>query len=582
MANITLEHINKTLEVQTTVIGSVKDAILRQLQLAERQALDAEEARRESAAVLARKGSGTSKGSSSSSSSGGGLGVLPLAGLQLPAIAALTASIFGFDDAIKSVGIIRALDAIKKSFGPDGKIIKLINTIDDLRIFAQVRALEIADQIKDFKNLKLPKITLPDFPEGWGKLRLPSMDLIPKISFNIPEAWGKIQLPRLVDLGLPKITLPIPEGWGKLKLPDFPSTGDLFDGISKVIGGLPAGPGMHGTGLLGFIGAIANGLGKIPLLGPILKTITRPFTQIIMSVIDFAMGFYEGFAEETSDSLKDKLMAGLEGGVLGVIKGITDAVDMVFIDLPAWILGKLGFEGVAENLKQFSLTALVDPIWEGIKGTFKFAFDPVFRRQKIAEFREKFDLVGMIGRFFTDLYQSTLEFLGLADDINELKAQLANLEAKGVTIPPRYHGDPNAILEAREQKKYELRKKIAEMEGTPFTDTRPMHLQMNTGSTIPGAEELIIPGGPQDSKHPLHQRQWMKVLDLLPGKVIDDLLSNPVNRNPPPIVFREGDRIDNSTHTRTTSNSESSRSPINATATTKLVVRGGGRYLGAY
>jgi len=60
------------------------------------------------------------------------------------------------------------------------------------------------------------------------------------------------------------------------------------------------------------------------------------------------------------------------------------------------------------------------------------------------------------------------------------------------------------------------------------------------------------------------------------------ILSSPADRNPPPIVFREGDRIDNSTHTRTTSNSESSRSPINATATTKLVVRGGGRYLGAY
>lgn len=566
MASITLEHINKTLEVQTTVIGSVKDAILRQLQLAERQALDAEEARRESAAVLARKGSRTSRGSSSSGGgSGGGFSVLPLAGLQLPAIAALTASIAGFDDAIKSVGIIRALDAIKKSFGPDGKIIRLINTIDDLRIFASVRALEIADQIKDFKNLKLPKITLPDFPEGWGKLRLPSMDLIPKISFNIPEAWGKIQLPRLVDLGLPKITLSIPEGWGKLKLPDFPSTGDLFGSISKVIGGLPAGPGMPGTGLLGFIGAIADGLSKIPLLGTVLKTITRPFTQVILSVIDFAMGFYEGFTEESSKDLKDKLMAGLEGGVLGVIKGITDAIDLVFVDLPAWILGKLGFEGVAENLKQFSLTALVDPIWEGIKGTFKFAFDPVYRQQKIDEFRDKFDMVGMIGRFFSNLYQSTLEFLGLADNVDELKAQLADLEAKGDSIPPRYIGSKNTILNAREQKKYELRKKIAELEGTSFTEEEPVASTLSLQRRIDDYNKQY-----GDAILPDPMKFALTAEDL---KQAQDWLAK--HERQPLVIIQEGDTV-NSNNVSNNSSShplfKPKKSPINSTATTKALL----------
>ena len=115
-----------------------------------------------------------------------------------------------------------------------------------------------------------------------------------------------------------------------------------------------------------------------------------------------------------------------------------------------------------------------------------------------------------------------------------------------------------------------------------FKDIVNPFLPMNTIKDIEDEGRFVLPGGPQDSKHPLHQRQWMRLLDLLPGKVIDDLLSSPADRTPPPIVFREGDRIDNSTHTRTTSNRESSRSPINATATTKLVVRGGGRYLGAY
>ena len=130
-----------------------------------------------------------------------------------------------------------------------------------------------------------------------------------------------------------------------------------------------------GKGIIGFLSGIADF--ARPILEPIKKIAglaLRPMFMAMITAIDFVVGFYEGFKGEEG-SLLDKLTAGLEGGIKGVIKGFTEAIDLIFIELPAWIAGKLGFEGVSEKLKEFSLTALVDPAWEAVKNFFKSAMD---------------------------------------------------------------------------------------------------------------------------------------------------------------------------------------------------------------
>lgn len=169
--------------------------------------------------------------------------------------------------------------------------------------------------------------------------------------------------------GIPRLKVTIPEG-----------ISGIGDSIKAVFGNLD-----EGTGVLGFLGKVAGFLK--PLLTPfefVLKTVMRPVTQIFLSLIDFVTGFYEGFTGEDG-TFGDKLKAGIEGGVKGIIKGFTEAIDMIFIDLPAWLIEKLGFKGIADGLREFSLTAVVDPVWEAVKNFFKNMFnDPSGTMMSIA------------------------------------------------------------------------------------------------------------------------------------------------------------------------------------------------------
>jgi hypothetical protein len=146
-------------------------------------------------------------------------------------------------------------------------------------------------------------------------------------------------------------------------------TGEVLESLRTFIGSFD-----EGTGMLGFFGKALDFLK--PLMKPfefVLKTVMRPFTQIVFTIIDFVTGFYEGFTS-TEGSLLDKVGAGLEGGIKGIIKGITEAVDLIFVSLPAWFLEQLGFEKAAEGMREFSFTELVDPIWDAIKKFFKTLF----------------------------------------------------------------------------------------------------------------------------------------------------------------------------------------------------------------
>jgi hypothetical protein len=198
---------------------------------------------------------------------------------------------------------------------------------------------------------------------------------------------------------IPRIQFEMPEGADK-----------IGERLRSVIGTLSGGAGgaEAGTGILGFLNNIFKFMK--PLLKPfgyVMSVVMAPITRIFLGIIDFVTGFYEGFTKDGEASFTKKLINGIEGGVLGFIKGFTDAIDFILFGLPAWIAGKLGFDGVAECLKEFSLTALVDPAWEAVKDFFTTTIPGKIEEWKKAyadfdpmEFiTEKFEMVKC---FFTD------------------------------------------------------------------------------------------------------------------------------------------------------------------------------------
>lgn len=334
--------------------------------------------------------------------------LLPLLGIGglASAFVAITASITGLDAALKAVNLPSTFRTIKAPFSAIGDY------------FDKIRNME-KPKIPD-----MPKISFVDFegkPYDFGKFKIGVPDADLSIGQKIGNAFKILRFNILGAFGLTPEGLPIrdPET-GKFMAGKPVSTQifERFDNIFKSLKNififgegngtiftaaesikqsaidffnklprlnieLPTwakeipqnirallGSADEGTGILGFFSKAFSFLE--PVLSPLKKvigTIFRPFTQILLTVVDFVVGFYEGFTGQEG-SLMDKLGAGLEGGIKGVIKGITEAIDLIFVQFPAWILGKLGFEDTANELKEFSLTALVDPIWESIKKFF--------------------------------------------------------------------------------------------------------------------------------------------------------------------------------------------------------------------
>lgn len=334
--------------------------------------------------------------------------LLPLLGIGglASAFVAITASITGLDAALKAVNLPNTFRTIKAPFSAIGDY------------FDKIRNME-KPKIPD-----MPKISFVDFegkPYDFGKFKIGVPDADLSIGQKIGNAFKILRFNILGAFGLTPEGLPIrdPET-GKFMAGKPVSTQifERFDNIFKSLKNififgegngtiftaaesikqsaidffnklprlnieLPTwakeipqnirallGSADEGTGILGFFSKAFSFLE--PVLSPLKKvigTIFRPFTQILLTVVDFVVGFYEGFTGQEG-SLMDKLGAGLEGGIKGVIKGITEAIDLIFVQFPAWILGKLGFEDTANELKEFSLTALVDPIWESIKKFF--------------------------------------------------------------------------------------------------------------------------------------------------------------------------------------------------------------------
>ena len=247
---------------------------------------------------------------------------------------------------------------------------------------------------------------------------------------------------------IPRIKFEMPEGADK-----------IGERLRSVIGTLSGGAGgaEAGTGILGFLNKIFKFMK--PLLKPfgyVMSVVMAPLTRIFIGIIDFVTGFYQGFTKDDEAGFLKKLTNGIEGGVLGIIKGFTDAIDAIFIDLPAWLLKKLGFEGIAEKLKEFSLTALVDPAWEAVKDFFTTTIPEKMGEWKKAyadfdpmEFiTEKFEAVKC---FFTDTIPNKIaEFDPLKDFdiIGSLTNSISGLLDSIISIIPSGEAIKKMIINA--------------------------------------------------------------------------------------------------------------------------------------
>lgn len=346
-------------------------------------------------------------------SSGGGLPPLLgnllslLKGLAGPLGLVALAELTDTDAFLRALGIPKMVGGVKKVLSGIANIFDSISNIElpkvnfrfesgrvvplkipELPKFGFVTSL--GEAITEKIKLKLPEIPKPSFVTAAGeaidnlKIKLPEL---PKFSFA--SFLGKVyNAGEPIKLNLPefpKITLP------DIKLPEMPKlpTLEINDKAIEIVGkvkdiiGFTAEGAEGGKGLLGFFGRVFKLLD--PILAPlkfVLKTALRPFTQIILTVVDFVKGFYEGFTDEEG-SMSDKILAGIEGGFVGVIKGITEAFDLLFITIPAWLLEKFGMQNAAEVLRGFSLTALVDPVWAGIKGIVTFVGDQFINMKDI-------------------------------------------------------------------------------------------------------------------------------------------------------------------------------------------------------
>ena len=490
-----LEHQNREQERTTDSVEALRTMFMERFKMEDRGKLDELEALKES------KGKG-SKGApqrrdKAKAESGRGLNLAfdPLAllsGAALPALVALGASLTGFDAAIKALKIPDYISSISRA----------LTSVSDMFTKMNTKATDLVDKIKIIRLPKLPEIDIPKLkvtmPDSWSTLgtkittaigdALPKVEdiKIPKIKFpDFPDITAKFpkmpefELPRipeikvpekittffdsirsfnqsLVDFVAPKVPkvdlinkdgtkfkfpeFKIPEGLKNIKFPDMSGVKTFFVGTEA------------GGGVVGFLTKAAEMVGKIPGVSMVARIVGGPVTQAIISIIDFFVGFYKGFTETELDadgneivrSFGDKLMDGLEGGVDGVFKGITDGVQLLFLDIPKWILKKLGFD--MSWMDGFDLwDDFVSPVWEVIKAIPKFIFSAEYRKEQMDKVKAKWEEAGGIVGIAMSIYDTIVEVVNNALESLPSPSELAE---KLVSSLPKWMR-PDTVEEQR-------------------------------------------------------------------------------------------------------------------------------------
>jgi len=207
------------------------------------------------------------------------------------------------------------------------------------------------------------------------------------------------------------------------------------------------------TRVFSSIGQLFSGMGKIAsgafkILGTIFRAVKLfarfTFLAPLITLFDFVKGAFNGFVDAEGGIFK-KLLGALEGGVLGIIKGITAGLDVLIFGLPAFLLEKLGFTGLAEKFRGFSITALVDDLWSNIKGLFsKLNFKELTTR--LANFKDKMLInLSKISFSIPDITIPIPNFLG-GGDFRLLKGFTVGVSEAGAREAQRRIDQRNAAL----------------------------------------------------------------------------------------------------------------------------------------
>ena len=113
----------------------------------------------------------------------------------------------------------------------------------------------------------------------------------------------------------------------------------------------------------GFVAPLTKFFGFLAPLGKMIGKLALPIT-IIFSIIDAITGFVEGYKDQ---GFLDGIFTAI-GKVLGGLVGLPlDFVKNIF----AFIAGKLGFENLAKDLKEFSFADLIKNFFGNIVNFFK-------------------------------------------------------------------------------------------------------------------------------------------------------------------------------------------------------------------
>jgi DNA-binding transcriptional MerR regulator len=492
---MTLEEIKKQLQENrestddtTLEVMQLTDLMEKQFLKQDRQRLDDLEDKRES-----KKTSDQMQKAGQSSTTGGNpFGDLEMLGNVLrslfsPLGIAALASLTGADTAIRALKIPDMIKGVRTFFT------NIADYFDKIRKIQLPKIELIGGSAGRFK-LPLPEIPTPRFVTATGdlieagknfldiKIKTPAINFVDDVGQAIDKI--KLKIPKIPDIKIPEIPTPKFVSASvdfvkniELELPKLPQIkigeGDFsfIQKLKDILGNFPDGANdVAGKGILGFIGSAAKVLE--PVLKPIkfiMRTVLRPFTQILLSVIDFVIGFYKGFTNEAEDEMStfsDKLLAGVEGGFLGVIKGITEAFDLLFFTIPSWLLEKFGMTNVADILRGFSLTELVDPIWNGIKNTVTFVGDNFMLMKDIISGFFALETTRIVNGF-------KKAFETVANFVNNLGDELYLLIAKNL----RFKLDPMVITNP--------------ITGNPLFTIPGFNAGVGTAETIAAAEERI-------------------------------------------------------------------------------------------
>ena len=467
----------------TDSVAALTKVMVDRFKLEDRNKLDDMEKLYES-----RRAPSTSK-SRAPAAAGGGFDFSDLLNrFALPALVALGASMTGLDAAIKALKIPDYTKSITKSIDRIGNGFRVLSDkFDTLRL----RFMLWGDEIKKISlptlediKARIPKITLPESVTQFvdnirtriGNI-FPSMDDIkarlPKMSIPIPDAVKNFEIPRVA----------IPDAIKNLEMPDMTP-------LKNFLVGTEAGGGVFGF-LKNTLTFATDLISKTPGLKFAFRLVGGPVTQALVSLFDFFTGFYKGFVgdlepkyDEFGDIIPDdrsmmaKVFDGLEGGIDGVLKGIIEGVQLLFIEIPKWILENLGVD--MSWMDNFSLwDDIVSPVWEVIKGIPKFIFSAEYRKEQMDKVKAAWDEAGGFTGIANDIWDTitgalagALEFLPTPSELyNKLMSYLPDW------MQPEGDNEELARLQERQAEQKAQLGAVAESQGKQITELTPEDFQ---------------------------------------------------------------------------------------------------------